>query len=458
MRNTHVLAGASQIQITPPVGWWLVGPIAPSRGIHDDLFARALVLSDDRQARLSGQAVVLVCLDLCGMDFTFSDAMRAEIRQRTGITTALLNSSHTHSAPFTIPWREPWGWFQRDGQPWREKVVEKVVHIVKEASANLRPASLQVGTAPVQVGVHRRVTTEEGVTMESNPGGPLAPWVDVLRVNSETGDCMALLFSHAAHPLIVFDGGQLISADYPGFAVAAVRERLGEKTMAMFAQGCGANINGEPFGGGFEPAKEAGERLGAAAVVAANQGWPVSTVGPLLRTESLTLELPFQEVPTPEECEDAIAAARKMVAEGEREGKGEGDIWWLRDEVWGLHQLLQRAQRGELEPLRFEINMVAIGDQWCLLTMPHEVFVEYQLWASQSSPFPQMMIWAYTNGCECYVPTDEALSLGVRGGYEAGTFPAFGTAALAYRQRPALRVGIEGQIKEGVTRLWQRLA
>src|SRR5579875_2846597 len=90
------LAGVSECKITPPVGAPLLGPIQRSKGIHDDLFARVLVLSDGTNA------ACIAGLDLIGMDFSTADEIRRGIRRRTGIYTHLLNCSHTHSAPFTF--------------------------------------------------------------------------------------------------------------------------------------------------------------------------------------------------------------------------------------------------------------------------------------------------------------------------------------------------------------------
>jgi hypothetical protein len=113
--------------------------------------------------------------------------------------------------------------------------------------------------------------------------------------------------------------------------------------------------------------------------------------------------------------------------------------------------LLTRAQAGKPQSLRFEIHALAIGE-WCLLAMPHEVFVDYQLWVEQASPFRHNMVLAYTNGCESYIPTDKDFALG---GYEAMAFPQIG-AAFRYRHRVALRPGIEPQIKKVITELWAR--
>src|SRR4051794_12150085 len=100
MSRAHgtLTAGVAETAITPPIGTPAIGTIQRSRGVHDDLFARALVL-DDRQAR-----VAILSLDLVGTDFALADEARRAIRERTGITTALVHCTHNHSSPFTIPW------------------------------------------------------------------------------------------------------------------------------------------------------------------------------------------------------------------------------------------------------------------------------------------------------------------------------------------------------------------
>ena len=104
-----------------------------------------------------------------------------------------------------------------------------------------------------------------------------------------------------------------------------------------------------------------------------------------------------------------------------------------------------------------EINVVALGNDWCLLTMPHELFCEYGLWFDREFPFRHTMACAYTNGCEAYIPTDKDLEMGPMGGYEASSFPSAKAAGLVYRNRLAPRAGIEDQIKEAVTNLVEQV-
>jgi len=431
-------AGISQTIITPPVGGWLLGPVAPSSGIHDDLYAKVLVLDDGREIW------ALLCLDLVGLSLAFSDELHVLIRQQTGIDTVLINCSHTHSAPFSMPWSvDGWERHGREERGWQDRMRSVLPKLVREATEGMVPVSLRVGRAPARAGVNRRLATETGVVMKPNPEGPEVPWVDVLQVSGEQDRALGVLFSHAAHPVIVHGSSTLISADYPGAAAARIGKELGEKVLPLFAQGCGANINGHPLRGGFSMAEKAGTMLGEAVLQALEQSVPLEA--PTFSIVSQTIRLPCQNLPTLEACAKAIS----------EHAEGEAQAWGLRDRLRCLQALQAMVEKDHWPQVRFEINAVMLGTEWCLLTMPHEVFCDYALWVEETSPFEHTMTCAYTNGCEAYIPTDKDLELGELGGYEAASFPAPG-AALVYRNRLALRPGVEGQIKETVCRLWDR--
>jgi len=459
-------AGISETVITPPVGGWLLGPLAPSTGVHDDLYARALVLDDGRQR------VAILCLDLIGLTLTFSDELRDAIRRQTGIETALINCSHTHSAPFSVPWSvEGWKRHCEQEGAWREQLRTALPKLVRDAAGKLVPASLRVGRAAVQVGVNRRVLTEDGVVMLPNPDGPVVPWVDVLQVNDGDGRPLAVLFSHAAHPVIVHASSKLISADYPGAAVARIRKELGPQVLPLFAQGCCGNVNGAPLRSGHSMAEAAGKKLADAVLRATRES--ASVAASKFEIACRTLSLPRQARPSEEACARAIsevesklamlesnapqyrdrvrALRRKMFGTDEEAPENKGELpWMLRDQLLCLRDLQRRLADQSIAVLRFEATALMLGTEWCLLAMTHELFCEYALWADEVSPFESTMIWAYTNGAESYVPTDRAFE---EGGYEAASFPLPG-AALAYGGRLALRPGVERQIKEMVQSIW----
>ncbi len=436
-------AGIGEAVITPPVGGWLIGPTAPSSGVHDELSVRALSLDDGERS------VAILCLDLIGLSLAFSDELRRLIQERTGVGTVLLNCSHTHSAPFSMPWSvDGWQRHCNDEGAWRDSLRTILPEVAQAAKSNAAPASLRAGRAPVQVGVNRRLPIEGGVVMAPDPDGRLVPWVDVLHVDRFGGGPLAVLFSHAAHPVIVHGASSLVGADYPGAAAARIRATMGDRVLPMFAQGCGGDVNGEPLRGGHAAAQAAGDLLGDAALRAIDTSVPIDA--PRLRIASRTVHLPCRPLPTDAECARVIAETEALASDGSVAEEW-ADAWMVRDRLACLQYLRRMIGEGVRPAIRLEMTAVALGREWCMLAMPHEVTSAYALRADEVSPFERNMTLAYTNGCESYIPTDDELEAG---GYEGASFPDPG-AALAYPYRLALERGAEGTVKQAMCSIWE---
>ena len=78
-------AGAARVVITPPIGVPLSGYFAAegrketAREVHDDLYARALVMNDGKST------VAIVTTDLIGLGVEELAAVRKIVRRDTGI-------------------------------------------------------------------------------------------------------------------------------------------------------------------------------------------------------------------------------------------------------------------------------------------------------------------------------------------------------------------------------------
>lgn len=441
METPHLLMGAAEAPITPPVGLRLVGPLARSTGVHDDLWARSIVLSHGTTS------VALVFLDLIGIDMPLSDGMRAEIRRRAGVSSVLINCSHTHSAPFTVSWSvEGRAEYEEEAASWQNGLISTVADLVALAAARQRPAIARYGRAPAQVGVNRRLSTPDGIDMQPNPHGPVVPWVDVLRFDTINGSNTAVIVSHSAHPVIVHGASTLMGADYPGVTVQAIRQHLGDKATVAFAQGCCGNINGEPLRGGFDAAQEAGLRLADAALAVCERGEPVE--GTCVRSRQKTITLPLQDYPTMGDCRELLVRQERVL-----ESAGDDvERWYAHENIRCTNRLIRAILRdAKSGGIQFELNALAFGNDVCLVTMTDEVFCDYQLWAVENSPARHTMVWAYTNGCEIYVPVDAALG---EGGYEAASSPTLEYAsALYYHNGLALKRGAEAAIKAAIGEL-----
>jgi len=401
-----IRANVAEVSITPPVGTCMLEPPGiPTTGIYTDLYCRAIVLDDGHGP------VAIVTLDLLGMDAPLVWRTEHTIRERTGITDVMLTATHNHSAPVTLDC----GQDEHRNRTWEAELVENIALCVEQAANDLQPVSLAVGRAPVQIGVNRRVSIMGRTRMLTNPHGPIIPHVDVLRVDKadHTDSApLAVLFSHAAHPVTVHTASTLFNADYPGFAVQAIRDALGASVMPLFAQGCAADINVVSLAAGLDEAERLGRQLGEGTVQAIENAQPIS-VEQIHIANRETL-LPFETM-----NEAVFAALEARITESAQAlPDHDADPRMQHDQ----RVLVRWAQRVRNAPpgLRFRAQGIAIGADLLLLGMTHELFAAYQIAIVASSPYKHTFAFSYTNGCNGYVPTAAATYLG---GYEVDGAP-----------------------------------
>ena len=420
-----LMAGAAETVVTPAAkGTFLIGPMKPSTGVNDDLYARALVLAN------GDERIAIVTLDYLGFDFGFTRVLLTTASKASGIPTdhIMLNCSHTHSAALTAPWGP---WKEHQDKPFHQMLPKKVAEVVRLACDNLQPARLLYRREPTQIGFNRRLFNGQRIVMAPNPQGAVLPWVDVLAAERKDGKPVAVLFSHAAHPVIVHEASTLISADYPGFAVQTLKRSRDKDTIYLFAQGCSGNINGFPLKGGIDAASAAGRDLGQAVGRALDQMENDNASGSI-RCRSSEIELPLQSPPSAEACREMMRKERRP------------------DRRQRFADLLAIAESGKPRTIRMPIRAFAIGDL-CMLGMAHEPFAEYHHFVNEICPFKHNMTFAYTNGLECYVGTKNDYDLAENGGYE--TSPR--GAAFMFESRLPLASECEEQIRAGLRLVMQ---
>ncbi len=124
--------------------------------------------------------------------------------------------------------------------PYSKWLAGRVASVVKRAADNLQPATLRSGRAPAMIGYNHRMMKDGRVIMAPNFNGAIVPWVDVLGVHGSDGQRIAVLFSHAAHPVIIHESSQEIGPDFPGYAIKHLRNLLDKDAepegVFMFAQ------------------------------------------------------------------------------------------------------------------------------------------------------------------------------------------------------------------------------
>ena len=382
-------AGIGRATITPPLGTWLCGFAGREHGcdtVLDDLYATTLVLANDETS------IAIITCDVCGLPTQQVVALRALIAERTGINPAnvLINTSHTHSGPFTSI---------RDDMLAHERaycttLIHAIAGTVELAQQSLEACRITHGAGSVAVNVNRRLLSEAGwAGMGENLGGAIDRTVQLLRVDTSEGEPLAALVHYACHPVVIQPPSVAVSADFVGVA-RGLFEAASGATM-LFLQGACGNIN--PIGQRAEVDMQerlwgVGSAIGAEALkvyslnglhMAFAEGEPLApTLG--AAQETLTLDLH-----TPNEPPAALS------------GRTPALRYWTPPLVDG----------GRVE---FEVQALRIGDV-ALVGGAGEVFIEIAQAVQERSPFDHTMYLGYTNGDVGYIPTAAAYS---EGGYE----------------------------------------
>ena len=135
---TGLLAGAALVDITPAGGGLMDGyggRSTPSQGVHDPLFARALVLADGDGARCA-----IVSCDLLGVHPWVAAQVRRRAGEAAGIAPegVLVAATHNHAGPYGLRG----GMFSRLDEGLAGGLVEAIAGAIATAWEQRRPASL----------------------------------------------------------------------------------------------------------------------------------------------------------------------------------------------------------------------------------------------------------------------------------------------------------------------------
>ena len=404
--EARLVAGAAKRRVTPPL--WVPyltssgnGTHAPFQSVHDDLFARALVLDDGRNA------IAILAVDSIGYDNAMLGPNRdftAELRRKVAASTTLapdavmLAATHSHSTPETIgltPFREAPGVSE-----WLENHLGDLAATVVEAWRNRVPARVRSGVTKVEgIARYRRIRLRNGKESRQGPPPPpedvAAPWrldeeLNILHVERGNGAPLAVLLNYTAHPVVAMLLPH-VSADYPGATMALVEREL-PGAVCLFTNGCAGNINTVKVATNFDDVQSIGAALGRAAL---GQLRGLKLLGdPAVAHRSATLTL------APRECLPLTEAEK--VANSNPLAKNRVQL-----------RLARKLAEG---PLRAEVQAMRLGSvRW--VSLPGEPFVEIGFALKEAGA---TFVVGYANGWLGYLPIRRAYD---EGGYETMAGP-----------------------------------
>lgn len=416
-------AGAATAKITPAIGVSLEGyfmKLGPVEAVHDDLYARALVLDDGKQ-----RIAICVC-DLTIVPGEYFDRAKQIVQRETGLPPCrmLMSATHTHAAP-----RVGLGAGELDKQ-FYEMLVRQIAAAVIQATRQLAPAKIGWGSGRKPEYCHNRRWWMEPGTIPPNPfgetsdrvrfnpprgsadlvrpAGPVDPEIGVLSVRHADGSPLAVLANFSIHYVGGYERRQ-VSADYFGVFSRQLGERLNSGPgrppfVGMLSNGTSGNIGaGTDFRQAPDKVQPWTRMEDVGAAVAAEVSRVVDAID---HRSSATLAMGERdiELAVRRPDSDRIGWAKTVQA-----GQIQSVHPWT--PIYANEALLLSEYP---ETVSVKLQAIRVGDL-LIGAIPCEVFAETGLALKQASPSDSTFLIELANQYHGYLPTPEQHALG---GYE----------------------------------------
>lgn len=253
-------AGYAQDILTPsldrPVFLAGFGQNRRAGSVHDDLYARALAVSD-------GQTTLVLCaLDLIG--FFRKDVYEVAAKVNRPDVNLLIASTHTHHGPDTMGLWGPDDKTRGVDELWMAEVKEKIAAVILSALNDMRPAAAMKAASVHVPGLAKNARNPEIVDDELTAFQFL---------NADNRPLITGL-NFPCHPEVLWEHNPHITADYPGYLRAEVERQTGAPCI-FFSGALGGMMTPDVKDHSFEEAEFIGRRLaeeGLKALEAAGSG------------------------------------------------------------------------------------------------------------------------------------------------------------------------------------------
>lgn len=411
-------AGAARGCITPWLRPGHANWVSPGgrQDIHDDLYAKAIVLEND------DTAVAIVICDLGVILQEDADAAKESARRLTGIPkeNILIAATHIHSGPATIPVLGG-----RHDDLYMTMLPDRIATAVKLAHNQLRPAEVAAVSAECHgESFNRRWRLTDGSIRNNfalayqdpravEPVGPIDPEVGVLVVRDLERRPIAVLANFALHYMgALGDPGPAYSADYFGEFDRALQRMAGCDVVGIMSNGCCGDINQIDIS---RPKPELPDfyyhvrRLANVMAAKAYGAWQGLRDFDFDREPALAAATEAVLFRPRRPSEEQLQRARALLA-GTAPLDGEPRLRPWEFKHWEM-TYAQELVLLDQEPAeqRHPIMALRVGDLG-IVGLPGEAFVEYGLDIKRRSPFERTMTIELANDYVTYLATDKAMT------------------------------------------------
>lgn len=268
----ELTAGVARADLTPPLDYHV--PLGgygermnrPAEGVHDRIFAKALVLAEGRQK------FALLTVDIVG----FPPTLKPELVERLGAGWSagqiMLLPSHSHTS-IEMNAINPLNTFQIPqlgiyNARVHEFVVQRLVEVVQQAEKQLEKVS--IGTSQSQI---------EGWNRNRRGGAVTDNALTVTRVDTAQGRPLAVLVNFTAHPTFMSGEDMLFSGDWPGHLQRTI-ESLADGATAMYYNGAEGDQAPQGRANAGDSRWERAERYGRDLGIVAWKQWQSTKAAP----------------------------------------------------------------------------------------------------------------------------------------------------------------------------------
>jgi neutral ceramidase len=259
--ETSILrAGVARVNLTPPMemkaalGGYGARQSKPALGVHDSVWAKALVLaSGDRK-------FALVTADVLAFPPQFKAAVMQGLASDGWVADqVMLLPSHTHTSidmmalhPGNVFGNRQLGVFHKE---LFHHTAEQLAKVIRDAGTDLLPVVAGSTTTSVS---DRNRNRRRGLTTHDSD-------LIVTRLDRTNGQPMAVLVNWTAHPTFMDEEDMLFSGDWPGHLQRTVEALIGQGVTMMFYNGAEGDQSPVPpadCGSNWERAERYGREMG----------------------------------------------------------------------------------------------------------------------------------------------------------------------------------------------------
>jgi neutral ceramidase len=220
----------------------------PAEGIHDDIWVKALVLSD------GNKKYALITMDILAIppnvkpavievledeDWKMENLMILPSHSHTSLDMSALNDKNTLNNPYI-------GIYQ---PKLLQFVVEKIVSALKSADQELQPVMVDTKRKRLD-DLNRNRRNDEATDRD----------LTVTRIDRKNGSPLVILISWTAHPTIMSDKDMLVSSGWPGYLQRELEAWIGRDVVCMYYNGAQGDqsVRSDAGGSHYEKAEKYG--------------------------------------------------------------------------------------------------------------------------------------------------------------------------------------------------------